>query len=138
MGSYSHIVILGYVSREPKLSYLPSQTAVVDFAIATNHVWNDSEGKKREDACFIDCRCFKKAAETINQYVKKGQQLLISGRLQLDQWEAADGTKRSKHRVFVERFTFVGQGEKKKEEPKPVTTDVVGDNGIADCDEIPF
>ncbi len=115
MPSYNRIIILGHLTRDPQLSYLPSNVPVVDFGMAMNHRWNSKDGEKKESVCFVDLRCFGASAETINKYMKKGMPLLVEGRLEQDVWEAADGSKRSKHRVFVERFTFIGQGEKKEE-----------------------
>ena len=114
MANYNKVILMGNLTRDPQLSYLPSQTPVVEIGLAVNRRWKDQQGQQREDTCFIDCRCFGRQAEIINQYMKKGRPLLVEGRLDLDQWEAQDGSKRSKHRVFIERFSFVdsqgGQG----------------------------
>jgi len=107
--SFNKIILMGNLTRDPALSYLPSQTPVVDIGVAVNHRYKTNDGQQREDVCFIDCRSMGKTAETINQYFKKGQSILIEGRLDFDQWEAQDGTKRSKHRVFIQSFSFVGQ-----------------------------
>jgi single-strand DNA-binding protein len=90
------------------LSYLPSQTPVVEFGLAVNRNWKGQDGQQREETCFIDCRAYGRQAETINQYLGKGSQALVEGRLQFDTWEGKDGTRRSKHRVFVERCQFLG------------------------------
>ncbi len=107
MASYNKVILMGNLTRDPQLSYLPSQTPVVEFGLAVNRRWRDREGNQREDVCFIDCRCFGKQAETINKYMNKGRAILVEGRLDFDTWEGKDGSRRSKHRVFVERFTFV-------------------------------
>ncbi len=108
MASYNKVILIGNLTRDPQMSYLPSQTPVVEFGLAVSRKWRASDGQMREDTCFIDCRSMGKQAETINQYFNKGKPILVEGRLQFDQWEGKDGTKRSKHRVFVERFSFVG------------------------------
>ncbi|MFP4052789.1 MAG: single-stranded DNA-binding protein [Phycisphaerae bacterium] len=110
MANYNKIILLGNLTRDPQLSYLPSQTAVVEFGMAVNHRWRSQDGQQRETTCFIDCRCFGRQAEVINQYMSKGRPMLVEGRLDYDTWEGKDGTRRSKHRVFVERFQFVGGG----------------------------
>lgn len=115
MANYNKVILLGNLTRDPQLSYLPSQTPVVEIGLAVNHRWRGQDGQMQEKTCFIDCRAYGRQAETLNQYMRKGRQLMIEGRLELDQWEAQDGSKRSKHRVFIERFTFVdnqggGQG----------------------------
>ena len=76
--------------------------------MAINHRWKSATGEQREDVCFIDCRCYGKGAEVINQYVRKGGQLLVEGRLQYDTWQGQDGQKKSKHRVFVDNFQLMG------------------------------
>jgi single-strand DNA-binding protein len=108
MASFNKVILVGNLTRDPQLSYLPSQTSVVEFGLAVNRRWRSPDGQNREEVCFIDCRTYGKQAETINQYMTKGKQILIEGRLQLDTWEGKDGVKRSKHRVYVERFAFLG------------------------------
>lgn len=98
---------MGNLTRDPQLSYTPSQLAVVDFGIATNRKWTGQDGSAREETCFIDCRAFGKQAETINKYLAKGRPVFVEGRLTYDTWTAQDGTKRSKHRVTVESFQFL-------------------------------
>ncbi len=112
MAGFNKILMLGNLTRDPQLSYTPSQTAVVDFGLATNRRWTGQDGTKREETCFVDCRAFGRQAENINKYLTKGRPVLIEGRLTFDSWTAQDGTKRSKHRVTVENFQFLpGTGE---------------------------
>lgn len=107
MASYNRVIMMGNLTRDPQLTYLPSQTPVVDFGLASNRRWRSKEGEQRDETCFIDCRAFGRLAENISKYCKKGRPLMIEGRLTFDQWEAQDGSKRSKHRITVENFTFV-------------------------------
>ena len=111
MASYNKIMLIGNLTRDPQLTYTPSQTAVVDFGLATNRKWTAQDGSQREDTCFIDCRAFGKQAETINKYLNKGRSVFVEGRLTFDSWTAQDGSKRSKHRVTVENFQFLGGGQ---------------------------
>ena len=108
MANFNKVLLLGNLTRDPQLSYLPSQTAVVDFGLAVNRTWTSKEGTKKDETCFVDCRAFGKPAETIQKYCQKGKQLLVEGRLTYDAWTAQDGTKKSKLRVTVENFQFVG------------------------------
>jgi single-strand DNA-binding protein len=105
---YNKVILVGNLTRDPQTSYLPSQTPVVEFGLAVNRKWKDQSGQQREDVCFIDCRAMGRIAEIIQQYLTKGKQVLIDGRLQFDSWEGKDGTKRSKHRVFVENMQMLG------------------------------
>lgn len=137
MANFNKVLLIGNLTRDPQLSYLPSQTAVVDFGLAVNRKWKDKDGGAKEDTCFIDCRAYAGRAETINKYLKKGQPVFIEGRLDYDSWTAQDGTKRSKHRVTVENFQFLGgpasnsapqRSEQNAQQPEPQ------DSG----DDIPF
>lgn len=108
MASYNRIILVGNLTRDPQLSYTPSQTAACEFGIATNHKWRDKEGNNHEDVCFVDCNVYGRGAEVFAQYMKKGNPVLVEGRLKLDQWTSKEGEKKSKHRVQVENFTFLG------------------------------
>jgi len=107
MASFNKILLMGNLTRDPQLSYTPSQTAVVDFGLATNRKWKAQDGSDRDETCFVDCRAFGKMAENINKFFKKGRPIFVEGRLSFDQWTGQDGVKRSKHRVTVENFTFL-------------------------------
>jgi single-strand DNA-binding protein len=110
MANFNRVYLMGNLTRDPQLSYTPNQTAVVDFGMATNRRWTGQDGNQREETCFVDCRMFGKRAEVINKYCKRGNPLFVEGRLTFDSWEAQDGSKRSKLRVTVENFEFIGGG----------------------------
>ena len=142
MSSYNKVILIGNLTRDPVMSYLPSQTPVTEFGIATNRNYKGKDGEMKEDVCFVDCRAYGREAENITQYCKKGSPLLIEGRLTFDQWDAQDGSKRSKHRIFVERFQFVseaqsggGRGGSAGSQGQP---DSQFDKGYAPDDNIPF
>lgn len=107
MANFNKIILLGNLTRDPQLSYLPSNTPVVEFGLAVNRKFKRQDGEQGEETLFIDCRAFARTAELINQYVKKGEPLFVEGRLQLDRWQDKEGNQRSKHRVFVENFQFL-------------------------------
>jgi single-strand DNA-binding protein len=109
MASYNRVVLLGNMTRDPQLKYLPSQTPVVEFGLAMNRKFKSANGEDREEVCFVDCSAFGKQAEVINQYCQKGKALLIEGRLKYDSWDDKQGGgKRSKLSVVIENFQFVG------------------------------
>jgi single-strand DNA-binding protein len=107
MASYNKVLLLGNLTRDPQLTYTPSQTAVVDFGLATNRKWTAQDGSPREETCFVDCRAFGRMAENINKYLTKGRLIFLEGRLTFDSWTAQDGSKRSKLRVTIENFQFL-------------------------------
>ena len=111
MANFNKVFLLGNLTRDPQLSYTPSQTAVVDFGIATNRKWKGADGQQKEEVCFVDCRAFGRTAENINKYCQKGRPLLVEGRLTYDSWTGQDGAKKSRLRVTVENFQFIGCGQ---------------------------
>lgn len=109
MANLNKVLLMGNLTRDPQLSYLPSQTPVVEFGMAINRRYRKQDGTQGEDTCFVDCRMFGKRAETVNKYFKKGDPIFVEGRLQYDAWEK-DGKRQSRLRVFVENFEFLGKG----------------------------
>lgn len=110
MASLNKVLLMGNMTRDPQLSYLPSQTPVVEFGLAVSRRFKKQDGSQGEETCFVDCQMFGKRAEVVNKYFKKGEPIFVEGRLKFDQWNAQDGSKRSKLRVFVENFEFIGRG----------------------------
>jgi len=110
MANFNKVILAGNLTRDPQLSYLPSQTAVVNFGLAINRQWKGQDGQMKQEVCFVDCRSFGKPAETINKYCKKGKPLLVEGRLTFDSWTGKDGVKKSKLYVTAETFQFLGAG----------------------------
>lgn len=111
MASFNRIILVGNLTRDPAVKYLSNQTPVTEFGLAVNHKYRTKTGEEREEVLFIDCTCFGKGGEVINQYCKKGRPLLVEGRLKFDTWEDKQGGgKRSKHSVMVENFQFMGGG----------------------------
>jgi len=109
MASFNKVILMGNLTRDPQLKYLPNQTAVVEFGLACNRKWKGPNGEDREDVTFVDCASFGKQAEVINQYFTKGKPIFIEGRLKFDSWEDKQGGgKRSKLSVVIENFQFVG------------------------------
>jgi single-strand DNA-binding protein len=108
MASYNRVILVGNLTRDPQLSYLPSNTPVVEFGIATTYKWRGQDGQDHEDTCFVDCNLFGRGAEVFNQYMNKGRPVLVEGRLKYRQWETPEGQKRNKLSVVVEKFQFLG------------------------------
>ena len=108
MASFNKAILLGNVTRDPEMRYLPSNTAVLDFGIACNRKFKDAQGQDREETMFIDCAAFGKSAEIMNKYVHKGDLLFIEGHLKMESWEDKQGGgKRSKHKVTIDNFQLM-------------------------------
>jgi len=112
MASVNRVILVGNLTRDPQLKYLPSQTPVAEFGLAMNRRFKTATGEDREEVCFVDCSAFGRPAEIINQYCQKGKLIFIEGRLKFDTWEDKQGGgKRSKLSVVVENFQFLGAKE---------------------------
>lgn len=92
----------GRLTRDAELRYTPAGTAVTDVSVCTNRVWS-KDGERQEEPTFVDVTVWGKQGEAIAEYLKKGQYVLVEGRLKLDQWES-DGAKRSRLRVVADRI----------------------------------
>ena len=109
MANFNKVILLGNLTRDPEMKFLPSGTPVAEFGLALNRKWVDQTTKEaREAVTFVDCKAMGRQAEVLSQHVRKGSPLFVEGRLDYRQWEGPDGTKRSKLDVFVENFQFVG------------------------------
>jgi len=109
MASFNKVLLMGNLTRDPQLKYLPSQMAVVEFGIACNRKFRTANGEDREEVTFVDITSFGKQAEVINQYFTKGKPIFIEGRLKYDSWEDKQGGgKRHKLSVVVDNFQFIG------------------------------
>ena len=108
MASFNQIILLGNLTRDPEMRYLPSNTPIASFGMACNRKFKDAQGQDREEVMFIDCSAFGKQAEIVNQYCKKGDLLFIEGRLKFDTWEDKQGGgKRSKHSIAINNFQLM-------------------------------
>jgi single-strand DNA-binding protein len=94
--------ILGNLTRDPEVRSLPSGQNVVNFAIATNRVWNDKAGARQEDVQFHNVVVFGRMADTCAKYLSKGKMVLVEGRIQTRSWDAQDGTKKYRTEVVAE------------------------------------
>ena len=109
MANLNRVFLMGNLTRDPQVKFLPSQTQVAEFGIAMNRKFKGQNGEDREEVTFVDITAFGKTAELINQYFTKGKPIFIEGRLKYDQWDDKNGGgKRSKLTVVVDNFQFIG------------------------------
>lgn len=101
--NYNRVILGGRLTRDPELRYIQSGTAVVELGIAINRKWGE-----KEETCFVDCTAWGKTGETIAKFLKKGDPIHLEGRLTFDSWTDKQGQKRSKLKVTVDQFQFVG------------------------------
>ncbi len=106
---FNKVIIVGNLTRDVELKYLPSGSAVAKIGLASNRKYKKQDGSNAEETCFIDASLFGRTAEVANQYLKKGSQVLIEGRLNFESWTDANGQKRSKHTITAESMQMLGR-----------------------------
>ena len=106
MASYNRVVLVGNLTRDPELRYIPSGTAVSEIGLAVNDRVKKGD-QWVDETTFVDVTLWARTAEVANEYLSKGSSVLIEGRLKLDMWEK-DGQKRSKLRVVADKMQMLG------------------------------
>jgi len=110
MANLNKVMLIGRLTRDPELRFTPQGTPVCDLSLAINRVSRNPDGTQREETAFVDVTVWGKQAESSAQYLKKGRETFIEGRLTQERWETPDGQKRSKLKVTAERVQFLGGG----------------------------
>ncbi|HQX50036.1 MAG TPA: single-stranded DNA-binding protein [Planctomycetaceae bacterium] len=110
MASFNKVILVGNLTRDPEVRYIPSGTAVCDVGLAVNSQWTDRKtNERKEEVTFIDVTLWGRTAEIAGEYLAKGRPVLIEGRLHLDSWEDKEsGQKRSKLKVIGESLQMLG------------------------------
>jgi single-strand DNA-binding protein len=99
--------MVGNLTRDIELRYLPSGSAIAKSAVATSYKYKSSTGEQKDEVCFLDFNIFGRSAEVANQYLKKGSKVLLEGRLVFEQWTAQDGSTRSRHSLRVDNMKML-------------------------------
>ena len=116
--SLNRVLLIGNLTRDPELRYIPSGQAVTTFTIAVNRNYMANTGEKKEEVSFIRVVVWAKRAEVCHEYLKKGSPVFVEGRLQSRSWDAPDGTKRSTIEVVAQNVQFLSRGSGKQAEPQ--------------------
>ncbi|MEO8260083.1 MAG: single-stranded DNA-binding protein [Acidobacteriota bacterium] len=110
MGSVNKVILVGNLGRDAELRYTPGGAAVSKFSIATTEVWNDKGGQKQERTEWHNIDLWGKQAETLSEYLVKGKQIYVEGRLQTDEYTDKEGVKRKSTRVRCDRVVLLSSG----------------------------
>ncbi|MEY2606205.1 MAG: single-strand DNA-binding protein [Verrucomicrobiota bacterium] len=151
MANLNRVLLIGNLTRDPEVRYTPKGTAVADIGIAVNRVYSGEDGEKKEEVTFVDVTLWGRQAEVAQEYLKKGRQVFIEGRLQLDTWDDKQtGQKRSRLRVVAENMQMLGSrgdseagstapGTQRRTTPPPPQRQAPKDPDLdAEPDDIPF
>ena len=138
--SLNKVILMGNLTRDPELRYVPSGTAVANFSIAVNRTYKDGAGEKKEDTSFIKVVVWGKMAEICGEYLTKGRSVLVEGRLKSRAWETPEGQKRSALDVVATSVQFIGPKGEKNAAPSNASkqndvSDSYGDVASIDVDQ---
>lgn len=112
MASLNKVFLIGNLTRDPELRVTPKGTPICQFGLAVNRQYKDDSGQTRDETTFVDIEAWGRQGETISKYCTKGRPLFVEGRLKLDTWDdKTTGQKRSKMRIVLENFQFLGSRE---------------------------
>lgn len=110
MAGLNKVMLIGNVGRDPEMRYTANGKAVTTFSVACNRVHNTPEGERKEETDWFDVVAWDKLAELCSQFLQKGRQAYVEGRLQTRSWEGQDGQKRYKTEVVANTVLFLGSG----------------------------
>jgi len=108
MAGVNKVMLIGHLGRDPEVKYTPSGTAVANFSIATTEQWTNKDGQKQERTEWHRIEAWKRLGEICGEYLHKGSQVYIEGRLQTDSWEDRDGNKRYMTKVVALSMQMLG------------------------------
>lgn len=138
---YQKLVIVGNLGQDPELRYSPSGQAVTKFSVATERRWMGNDGQAQKETTWFNVSVWGKQAETCNQYLAKGQKVLVEGRLTVDResggprvWQDREGNPRASYEVTAETVRFLGGGRGSGGGEAVAA----GNGGPVNEDEIPF
>ena len=110
MGSVNKVILVGNLGRDAELRYTPGGAAVATLNLATTEVWNDKSGQRQEKTEWHRIVLWGKQAESLQEYLTKGKQIYVEGRLQTRQWDDKDGNKKYTTEIKADRITLLGGG----------------------------
>jgi len=137
----NRVILIGRLTRDPEVRYLPSGMQVTSFSVAVNRKFKDKNGEWKEETSFFDVESYGKVAERIGTQLGKGDQILIEGSLRQDKWESPSGEKKSKVKIVANRISLIAKPEDGNTEKKLTETQAEEDMSIDDLDnedDLPF
>lgn len=143
-GDLNYCSFIGRLGKDPESRFMPTGDQVTSFSIAVGSQWKNKNGEKQESTEWVNCTAFGKLAEIISQYLTKGSQVFVSGRLKTDKYQAKDGSDRYSTKIIVDQMQMLGSKpsgdrEEKKFEGGAATSSRQYSGDIASMDDdIPF
>ena len=120
MASFNKVVLLGNLTRDPELKKSPNGVSVAKLRLAVNETYKDRQtGQPKEVACFVDVAVWDKQADSCGQYLTRGSQILVEGRLVYEEWKNAQGESRNRLSVRADRVQFINTVRRPDGAPAP-------------------
>lgn len=144
MGSMNKAIVIGNLGRDAEMRFTAGGTPVANFSVATSEKWTDREGNKREDTQWHRIVVWGKTAESLQEYLTKGKQVCVEGKLQTREWEDREGRKQRTTEIRADRVVLLGNGNGTGGGGRRREADVPADDGHYDQaappadDDIPF
>lgn len=144
MANLNKVFLMGNLTRDPELRYIPGGTAVTTFNLAINYSYKMQTGEQKEEVCFVKVVVWGKQAESCSQYLSKGRPVFVEGRLIYRSWEDKDGNKKNTLEVRADRVQFLGSPQKgqaigklqETQAVEPPAAEVI--EGGSQDEEVPF
>lgn len=128
-GQVNSVFLQGRLTRDPELRYTPGGTAVCEFTLASDRYYRDSNDEQQEETLFAPVTVWGRQAENCGEYLEKGRETIVEGRLQLDQWETDDGENRSRMKIVANNVQFLGGGGEAPASAPQASQQSQGDGG---------
>lgn len=119
VASLNKVMLIGRLTRDPEMRYTANKLPIASFGFAINRTFKAKDGTKKDEVTFVDVSTFGPTAEFVNQYLVKGREIFIEGRLSLSEWETKEGEKRSKLRINADIIQALSNGNNKTDNTEP-------------------
>jgi single-strand DNA-binding protein len=140
MAGINKVILIGNLGKDPELRYTPAGQAVASFSLATSEKWKDKSGVVQDKTEWHNIILWGRQAELAKEYLAKGRQVYLEGRIQTRSWDDKDGNKRYTTEIVVQRMQFLGgreQGDRVPQADVPSEAPPVSDLGAED-EDLPF
>jgi single-strand DNA-binding protein len=139
MAGINKVILIGNLGKDPELRYTTGGQAVATFSLATSEKWRDKDGVMQDKTEWHNIVVWGRQAEVAKEYLSKGKQIYIEGRIQTRSWEDKEGNKRYTTEIISQRMQFLGTRDASKEAPNDIPAEAPPVGDIAGEDEdLPF
>lgn len=132
------VILIGRLSRNPEIRYLPSGMQVTSFTLAVGRNYKDRDGNWQEETYFFDIETFGNLAERLGSSISKGYQVLVEGSLRQDKWETSSGEKRSKVKIVADRVSVISKPASARQDQEFTADDTGITSDLESDEDVPF